>query len=971
MADSDALVPTPPPAEADLLVPGVSEALARHRRRTLSEPSYELLLRIPRDPSDPIEAEVELQVIWDDPLGLPLVLDFAPGGGPDPVREREALRSVEVNGVTLAPGEVVGWGARSAEAGMAGAVSGEGAGDGAGDVGDDEAGDKAGDGAEGGHLRIEARHLQAGARNTIRLSVLAGDGPLNRREDLLYALFVPARAHHALPVLDQPDLKARVRWTLEIPGDWEAVANGGRARVTELAGPEGEPRVRIEGHPTGPIPTYLMSFAAGAIERVERTVVDPGGTPRTLVLFHRETDPRRRDRNLDAILALHAEALHGLEAWTGIPYPYAHPLDPRAAGEPDGGETDAPVELPFTAAAIPAFQYGGMEHPGAVWYRAESLFLDENATQAQLLGRASLIAHETAHMWFGNLVTMAWFDDVWTKEVFANFLAARLVNPSFPEVDHELRFLLAHHPAAYGVDRTAGTHPIRQPLENLDHAGSLYGPIIYQKAPVAMRQLERRMGEEAFRRGVRRYLEEHAHGNATWGDLVRILDAESPRDLEGWSRDWIDGRGRPTIRVEAVRGGYRLRSEPGAPEGGAPPPTWPQLLDPAWVGPGGVDALPEVEVGSSGDARGPVISVPAGEGFLLPDAGGYGYALFRLEAEALRRLLDALADPGGRLQGTPRASALLVAYDAVLEGDLPAGALVEAILARIPHEPDEQLLSRGLGVVTSLLDRLLEPGGMGEGAAARDAGGEERLRARAEAVLLEELRAGPPPRRSAALFGALREVARTPETVRWLEALHRGEVEIPGFSLGEADRTALALTLAILRPSLAGEEGAGIASWDGILDREEARITDPDRRARFRWLRPAVNPDPEVREVFFQGLAQAEGRAREPWVVQGLALLHHPLRHQEPGGEERLLRWLDQALELLPEIRETGDIFFPTQWLGAVMSGHRTPEAVGVTDAFLARTPELDPRLREKVLQAGDPVRRAAALASGASGSGG
>ncbi len=111
---------------------------------------------------------------------------------------------------------------------------------------------------------------------------------------------------------------------------------------------------------------------------------------------------------------------------------------------------------------IPSFQFGGMEHAGAIFYNASGLLLDESATQNQLLGRASVIAHETAHMWFGDLVTMRWFNDVWMKEVFANFMAAKIVNPSFPEMNHELRFLLANYPAAYDVDRTAGTNPIRQ-----------------------------------------------------------------------------------------------------------------------------------------------------------------------------------------------------------------------------------------------------------------------------------------------------------------------------------------------------------------------------------------------------------------------------------------------------------------------------------------------------------------------------
>ena len=125
-----------------------------------------------------------------------------------------------------------------------------------------------------------------------------------------------------------------------------------------------------------------------------------------------------------------------MEQYTGIPYAFGK----------------------FDFVLIPAFQFGGMEHAGKILYNASGLMLDESATQNQQLGRASVIAHETAHMWFGDLVTMRWFNDVWMKEVFANFMAAKIVNPSFPEVNHELRFLLSHYPAAYEVDRTPGTN---------------------------------------------------------------------------------------------------------------------------------------------------------------------------------------------------------------------------------------------------------------------------------------------------------------------------------------------------------------------------------------------------------------------------------------------------------------------------------------------------------------------------------
>src|SRR5207253_1527361 len=176
--------------------------------------------------------------------------------------------------------------------------------------------------------------------------------------------------------------------------------------------------------------------------------------------------------------------------------------------------------------------------------------LEESATVNQQMNRASTIAHETTHMWFGDLVTMRWFNDVWTKEVFANFMAAKIVNPSFPGINHDLRFLLAHYPAAYDVDRTAGTNAIRQPLANLSEAGTLYGAIIYQKAPIVMRQLETLVGSDTFRDGLREYLKKYAYGNAAWPDLIALLDSRTPEDLKEWSHAWVEERGRPIVTTE-------------------------------------------------------------------------------------------------------------------------------------------------------------------------------------------------------------------------------------------------------------------------------------------------------------------------------------------------------------------------------------------------------------------------------------
>src|SRR5579862_4328607 len=315
------------------------------------------------------------------------------------------------------------------------------------------------------HIIIPASEFVSG-ENTVEIVFRAGDASLNRSPEFMYTLFVPARAHLAFPCFDQPNLKARFTLELTVPADWQTASNAAEAS-RETTGEQSH----IKYGETQPIPTYLFAFAAGKfqVETAERN-------GRSYRMLHRETDAKKVERNKNAVFDLHASSLNWLEKYTGIPYQFGK----------------------FDFVLIPSFQFSGMEHPGAIFYNSASILLDDSATENQMLNRAETIAHETAHMWFGDLVTMQWFNDVWMKEVFANFMAAKIVDPAFPNINHDLRFLVAYYPSAYSVDRTAGTHPIRQELANLDEAGSLYGAIIYDKAPIVMRQLEQIVGADRF-----------------------------------------------------------------------------------------------------------------------------------------------------------------------------------------------------------------------------------------------------------------------------------------------------------------------------------------------------------------------------------------------------------------------------------------------------------------------------------------
>jgi len=367
------------------------------------------------------------------------------------------------------------------------------------------------------HVVVPAKELVAG-RNEVRIGFTAGSSSLNRNPEFLYSLFVPDRARTAFPLFDQPDLKATFDLGLTIPAGWTAMANAPVLDVRET-----DEGVVHRFARSDLISSYVFAFVAGRFETVSRKV-----DGRQMTMLHRETDKEKVARNIDEVFSLHAAALAWLEDYTGIDYPYDK----------------------FGFALIPDFQYGGMEHVGAILYRASSLFLEEAPSESQLLGRASLIAHEAAHMWFGNLVTMEWFNDVWTKEVFANFMAAKIVNPQFPDINHDLNFLVRHYPSAYSVDRTAGANAIRQELPNLNEAGQMYGAIIYNKAPIMMRKLEKLIGEDRFREGVREYLATFSFDNATWPALIEILDGKSTEDLRAWSDTWVHTPGRKAVESQ-------------------------------------------------------------------------------------------------------------------------------------------------------------------------------------------------------------------------------------------------------------------------------------------------------------------------------------------------------------------------------------------------------------------------------------
>ena len=739
-----------------------------------------------------------------------------------------------------------------------------------------------------GHIVIDRSSLSR-KFNRVEIGFRAGDLSLNRNDEYLYTLFVPDRASTAFPCFDQPDIKGRFTLALDIPGEYRAMSNNPIVSADTADG-----RVMIRFSETKPISTYLFAFAAGKFDLVEKEVEGV-----KMEMLHRETRPGYIENNADEIFRLHQSALQWLEEYTQIPYPFDK----------------------FGFVLLPPFQYSGMEHPGSIFYRASSLMLEASPTLNERLSRASLIAHETSHIWFGDLVTMKWFDDVWLKEVFAGYMSDKIAGPDFPDVNHDLRFLLSRYPAAYEVDRTLGTNPVIQQLGNMKDAGSLYGGIIYNKAPIVMRQLEQLAGEENLKKGLQVYLKEYSWGNARWDDLVTILEETSRKPLEEWSRMWVKEAGMPVIRpVVKEDGGFRISLSEDDPAGTIR--HWPQKMKTMVI-----TASDTVIADLEPAERDFWVTTAEKPLCIISDISGRAYGTFLYDSNStdyLTKHLPELKDP--LLKGI----LWINMYENLVNGAILPADFHATALRDLQVISDLQLRNYLSGRFSSVWWNWLSA----EERAARAGETEAMLRGRMESA------ESPAEKRS--WFGTLRSMTVTLSGLDYLASLWKSE-ELPGpVSLSEDELCTLALTLA-----LKGYPGA-----DRIIADQRKRIEGKERLERFDFVTPAVSADAAVRDSFFENLRDPANREREPWVLEALGYLHHPL------VAERSEKYILPSLELLEEIKSTGDIFFPGGWISATLEGHRSAVARATVEKFLDDHPDYPADLKLKILQAADHLFR-------------
>lgn len=713
--------------------------------------------------------------------------------------------------------------------------------------------------------------------------------------EYLYTLVVPADAHRLFPCFDQPDVKASFALELEVPGDWTAVANG-----AETVGDAPGGRRRFTFAATPPLPTYLFAFAAGPFATVDApaSFAPTGGLRRPMRVFVRPG--KRKDTDTDALFALHQRSV----AWQENYFDYDYPFEK------------------LDIVLCPGFPYGGMEHAGAIFYRETALVFDHRPTELELLRRSTLVYHEVSHQWFGNLVTMEWFDDLWLKEGFATFVGYRTLEELEPDTSAWLRFHQRVKPSAYRIDVTEGTTPIWQELGNLADAKSAYGPIVYNKAPAVLRQLEQTVGPTRFRAGVRAFLKRHAFGNATWQDLLAAIGTAAETDLGPWSRRWILDRGVPRIIATWSEGAVRVRQEDVLGAGR----TWPLVVSVLAGLPDGSRRLLRIDCSTGEGTSRELTSRPA---FLLPNADDVAFTQVILDEPSLAWWLRELPSERDRLV---KAVAFSAVWESVRESRCAPGRFCNVALELLATERDPQAWSSTMAAFATTVQRYLRPD-------------ESEAPKKRASDLLERLLVDPSANgiRLMVLRRFLR-LAQSDAHLSHLERILDGAEPVSGLELGRRDRfSILTALLAAQRP--------------GVEDRLARLQRGPTDVARWVYQARAAVPTAANKQTYYASFLKAD-EPPEQWVSGALGSFHWS------GQDALTLPYLRRALESAEWVKAHRKIFFMPAWLESFLGAHASAEALTTVEGWLRERPDLPPDIRRKLLVPLHELRRAVRIRS-------
>src|ERR1700754_3572532 len=480
----------------------------------------------------------------------------------------------------------------------------------------------------------------------------------------LYSQFETADAKRMFACFDQPDLKARYTLTVTAPADWKVVSNAQGAEVGEGAGGAAVPRFAT----TEIMSTYLVALIAGPYTqwRDEHDGIPLGIYCRASLAEHMDAE------------RLFTETKQGFDFYHrnfGVPYPFDK----------------------YDQLFVPEFNAGAMENVGAVTFLEDYVFRSR-VTRYLYERRSETVLHEMAHMWFGDLVTMRWWDDLWLNESFATF-ASVLCQSEATEYEHAwTTFANVEKSWAYRQDQLPSTHPVAADIPDLHAVEVNFDGITYAKGASVLKQLVAYVGLEHFLAGLRDYFRTHAFGNATFSDLLSALEQASGRDLSNWGQQWLKTTGLNTLRADFDVDADGRFSRFAISQSGAEPGAGETRVHRLAVGiydddgSGKLVRTHREEL----DIEGDLTEVPALQGvsrgkLILVNDDDLTYCSLRLDPDSLQTVLTRIADIADPL---PRTLAWSAAWEMTREAELKAREFVSLVISGVQAETEVGVAQR-------------------------------------------------------------------------------------------------------------------------------------------------------------------------------------------------------------------------------------------------------------------------------------
>jgi aminopeptidase N len=790
--------------------------------------------------------------------------------------------------------------------------------------------------------------------------------------EYVYSLFVPSDASTAFPVFDQPDLKARFSLQVIAPNEWQVVSN--TPLDLSKASKQKKNTVTNEARlftfvETKPISTYVFAFTAGEFS-VFTDKKSSNIPPVMLVdlpqglaglvqdiasnrIYVRKSQAEKFKPHAAETFRLNREAVKYLEDYFAYKFPF-----PK-----------------YDLVLIPEFPFGGMEHAGATFLRESSVIFPSEPTANDYISRANLIFHEAAHQWFGDTVTMKWFDDLWLKEGFAEFMAYKTLEKVLPEYNAWKAFYERNKPLAYLTDSTKGTTPIYQEIPNLSAAKSAYGNIVYRKAPSFLKQAEFYLGEKEFQSAVRAFLKKYEFKNAEWTDLVREfqeakaasidssnIDANSKesyvelqkRRIKSWAETWVKEKGVRVIKVIRGRNPSQSEVKMETPE-----------EDLRWMV--GFKVLKIFSDGSPGlitgidneflVAKKDVVTqfyeksgrfTERDSLLIFPNYQDYGYGIFLLDEKSRDYVLANIQNEKDAFLRSMMWGSL---WDSVREAELDPKTYVELAHKNLLNETDDLTIQTILNRVSTAMSYYLAD-------AQRDA-----LAPKVESLALAGMLRAKTPGQKITFFRAYLNFATSDDARRMLVKILRSggkpiEMETSGSVAGKMpalelpplktkDKFDIITRLLILE----NRKIVGKSDAEELLAELEKTETSDDAR-RYAYAARAGIGKPENKAKYWNDFTNNK-EISESW-IEAAFVPFNSIRHSE-----LTLPYLEKALAELPNLKRNRKIFFVNGWLAAFIGGQKTRPALEIVNKFLADNSNLDKDLRLKILENVDVIERA------------